>query len=125
MPPTAIQKVFIQLPYSGSLVSPHSRSQFFRKFAFVLFFAIIQATIGSFVVFLAMTDCIGPSEPTSMADRLLGGCQPVEEESATGTTQHTAATTVVSTGRDSSRLDETIVFASSGERMVVTDEVEV
>ena len=73
-----------------------------------------------------MTDCIGPAEPTSMADRLLGGCQPVEEENATSTTQHTAATTAVSTGKDSfSRSDETTFFSAYGEKMVVTDEVEV
>ena len=41
---------------------------FMRLFALVLFFTIVQATIGSFVVFLALTDCIGPSNPTYAVD---------------------------------------------------------
>ena len=45
---------------------------FFQKFALVLFMTIIQATVGSFVVFLTLTDCVGPSHPTYLCDRLLG-----------------------------------------------------
>ena len=44
---------------------------FFQKFALVLFFTVIQATAGSFVVFLAMSVCIGPTEPTYLVDSLL------------------------------------------------------
>lgn len=49
---------------------------FLHLFALVLFFTIVQATIGSFVVFLVLADCLGPSNPTSALDRLtakLGG----------------------------------------------------
>ena len=42
---------------------------FFQKFALILFFTIIQATLGSFVVFLVMADCIGPGNPTYLLDR--------------------------------------------------------
>ncbi|CAJ1969356.1 unnamed protein product [Cylindrotheca closterium] len=41
---------------------------FFQKFALILFMTIIQATVGSFIVFLTLTDCVGPSNPTYMAD---------------------------------------------------------
>ena len=44
---------------------------FFQKFALVLFFTVIQATAGSFVVFLTMSICIGPSDPTYLTDSLL------------------------------------------------------
>ena len=44
---------------------------FFQKFALILFFTVIQASIGSFVVFLTMVDCIGPSNPTYLVDRYL------------------------------------------------------
>jgi len=37
---------------------------FFQKFALILFMTIIQATVGSFIVFLTLTDCVGPSNPT-------------------------------------------------------------
>lgn len=100
-------------------------SQFFTKFAFVLFFAIIQATIGSFVVFLTMTDCIGPAEPTALADQLLGGCQPAQGDNATGSTRNTVASTAVFSEKDSSRLEATTIVSLSGQKIVVTDEVEV
>jgi hypothetical protein len=44
---------------------------FFQKFALILCFTVIQATIGSFIVFLAMTICIGPSQPTHLVDTIL------------------------------------------------------
>ena len=43
---------------------------FFQKFALILFFTVIQATVGSFVVFLAMSICLGPSDPTHLIDKL-------------------------------------------------------
>jgi hypothetical protein len=41
---------------------------FFTKFATVLFFTIVQSLVGSFVVFLTITDCIGPTAPTHWFD---------------------------------------------------------
>lgn len=43
--------------------------EFFQKFALILFMTMIQATIGSFIVFLTFTDSIGPSNPTYLVDR--------------------------------------------------------
>jgi 5-methyltetrahydrofolate--homocysteine methyltransferase len=51
---------------------------FFEKFALILFFTVLQASAGSFIVFLTMVDCIGPSNPTYLVDRLLGRLQEVE-----------------------------------------------
>jgi len=47
---------------------------FFQKFALILCMTILQATLGSFVVFLVFTDTIGPSNPTYLADRIFGSC---------------------------------------------------
>ena len=47
-------------------------STFFQKFAMILFMTIVHATIGSFLVFLVMVDCVGPSEPTALMDRIVG-----------------------------------------------------
>ena len=45
---------------------------FFQKFALILLMTILQATLGSFVVFLVLTDVIGPSNPTYLVDRMCG-----------------------------------------------------
>merc|ERR1711907_521165 len=42
---------------------------FFQKFALILFFTIIQSTVGSLVVFATMMDCVGPNKPTYLADK--------------------------------------------------------
>merc|ERR1712232_1140694 len=41
---------------------------FFQQFAQILFFTIIQATVGSFIVFTALVDCFGPTHPTYWID---------------------------------------------------------
>jgi predicted RND superfamily exporter protein len=41
---------------------------FFKKFAIILFYTIIMSTAGSFIVFLTLTDALGPSEPTVFVD---------------------------------------------------------
>lgn len=43
---------------------------FNRKFAIILFMTIMYATLGSFIVFLVLTDSFGPSEPTKFIDSL-------------------------------------------------------
>ena len=43
---------------------------FFGQFAQILLYTVLHATIGSFVVYLTLTDCIGPSEPTYVMDKL-------------------------------------------------------
>jgi hypothetical protein len=47
------------------------RSDFFQKFALILFMTVLQATIGSFIVFLTMVDCVGPNQPTIVWDYLV------------------------------------------------------
>eukprot|EP00980_Cylindrotheca_fusiformis_P017732 scaffold5570_cov78-Cylindrotheca_fusiformis.AAC.3 len=44
---------------------------FFQNLALILFMTIVQATIGSFIVFLTLTDCIGPAHPTYLVDNCL------------------------------------------------------
>lgn len=46
---------------------------FFKKFAVVLSLTVLHATIGSFVIFIVMADCLGPSEPTRFVDQVLSG----------------------------------------------------
>jgi hypothetical protein len=53
---------------------------FFQKFALILFFTVIQASLGSFVIFLVLVDCIGPSNPTYLVDRLFGLAKDDEEK---------------------------------------------
>ena len=50
---------------------------FFEKFAVVLFVTVIQALLGSFVVFLTMAITMGPSEPTYLVDRAVEKCRQV------------------------------------------------
>lgn len=42
---------------------------FFQRFAVILFFTIIQATLGSFIVYLTLSDAIGPAHPTYLFDK--------------------------------------------------------
>lgn len=42
---------------------------FFTKFAQILFYTILMATAGSFIVFLTLTDIFGPSNPTALVDK--------------------------------------------------------
>lgn len=44
---------------------------FFRKFALVLFFTVVMATVASFVVFITLTNCFGPTNPTYLVDKCL------------------------------------------------------
>ena len=53
---------------------------FFRIFALVLFFSIIQAVIGSFVVFLVFTDCVGPSNPTYLYSKFFASAKESTDE---------------------------------------------
>lgn len=48
---------------------------FFQKFATILIFTILHATIGSFVVFLVLNVTIGPSEPTKFIDGIFAKCK--------------------------------------------------
>jgi len=53
---------------------------FFTKFAMILFQTMLHSTLGSFVVFLCLTDIFGPREPTKAIDNLLGKCRGRSDE---------------------------------------------
>jgi hypothetical protein len=44
---------------------------FFRKFAQILFYTVIMATVGAFVVFITLSDIFGPSRPTVLVDAIV------------------------------------------------------
>jgi len=44
---------------------------FFQKFAQILFYTIIMATLGSFIVFITLADSFGPSRPTVLVDAIV------------------------------------------------------
>jgi hypothetical protein len=48
-----------------------TEASFFQKFAIILFMTILNSTAGSFVVFIVLADCIGPSQPTKFIDSIL------------------------------------------------------
>ncbi|KAG7351347.1 sterol-sensing domain containing protein [Nitzschia inconspicua] len=58
---------------------------FFQKFALILFFTIIMATVGSFVFLLTFLDCIGPSNPTFLVDKCVAMFNGTQTSSVTGT----------------------------------------
>ena len=60
--------------FAAALVMLFTVISFFEKFAVILFLTIAQSTVGSFVVFLVVVDCIGPSNPTSTVDSVLSRC---------------------------------------------------
>merc|ERR1712150_187315 len=63
--------------FSAALVMLFTIITFFEKFAIVLFLTVLQALVGSFVVFLTMTICLGPSNPTYLVDLMLSKCVPI------------------------------------------------
>lgn len=60
--------------FAAALVMLFTIITFFEKFAVILFLTIAQSTVGSFVVFLVMADCIGPSDPTRLIDQFISRC---------------------------------------------------
>ena len=60
--------------FAAAMVMLFTIITFFEKFAVILFLTIAQSTVGSFVVFLVMVDCIGPSDPTHLMDQMLSRC---------------------------------------------------
>ena len=89
MGPSILAAAFTTL--AGAMVMLFCVITFFQKFAIVLFFTIVQATIGSFVVFLALADTLGPSQPTYMADRLVEKCVPSSSAAADKKAQKSAS----------------------------------
>lgn len=66
---------------AGAAIMMFCLITFFTKFAMVLFFTIVQSCLGAFVFFLALTDSIGPTQPTYLVDALVERCFGSEEDS--------------------------------------------
>lgn len=78
---------------------------FFQKFALILFMTIVQATVGSFIVFLTIADCFGPSDPTAVFDKFAKCCSSKDQ------TSRRSLSDIVENGLDASRLaSETTKF---------------
>jgi len=69
MGPSILAAAFTSL--AGATIMLFTVITFFQKFAIVLFLTIVESTIGSFVFFLTLTDCIGPSNPTYAVDYIV------------------------------------------------------
>jgi predicted exporter len=57
--------------FASALVMLFTEVSFFRKFAIILFMTVLHSTAGSFVVFIVLADCIGPSRPTEFVESTL------------------------------------------------------
>jgi len=53
---------------------------FFSKFAVVLVMTVIQATAGTFIVFISLVLCIGPSNPTRLFEAMVSKCSGGDKE---------------------------------------------
>jgi len=78
---------------SAAIIMLFTIISFFQKFALILFMTIVQATIGSFVVFLVMTDCLGPSNPTYLVDKAVEKiwCKKRKGEATSGGSSQTSS----------------------------------
>merc|ERR1712119_16656 len=70
MGPSVLAAAFTTI--AGATIMLFTIITFFQKFAIVLFLTIAQSILGSFVVFMSLTDCIGPSNPTYLYDKIMG-----------------------------------------------------
>mmetsp|Transcript_18498 Transcript_18498/g.28220 ORF Transcript_18498/g.28220 Transcript_18498/m.28220 type:complete len:371 (+) Transcript_18498:1995-3107(+) len=57
---------------SAAIIMFFTEITFFQKFATILFLTIVHSTLGSFVVFITLADCLGPSNPTQAYDAIVG-----------------------------------------------------
>merc|ERR1712183_336944 len=84
MGPSVLAAAFTTI--AGATIMLFTIITFFQKFAIVLFLTITQSILGSLVVFMSLTDCIGPSNPTYLYDKLMGN----EISGETGLLEETA-----------------------------------
>ena len=66
MGPSILAACFTTL--SAAIIMLFCTIVFFEKFALVLFFCIVQATVASFIFFCTLADCFGPAHPTQLFD---------------------------------------------------------
>merc|ERR1712232_621018 len=55
---------------SAAIIMLFAEISFFTKFATVLFMTILHSSIAGFVIFLVLSDCFGPSQPTKLFDKI-------------------------------------------------------
>jgi len=112
--------------FAGAVIMLFCVVTFFQKFALVLFLTIIQSTLGSFVIFLTMADCLGPSEPTYMVDTLIARCRG-KPDSSDAVKQHMDTSETVNTAAHSKdkNLNLVDVDPSEGGDFVAVDPSEV
>jgi len=72
MGPSILAAAFTTI--SAALIMVFTVIAFFQQFAKILLFTILQATVGSFFVYTALSDCIGPSNPTYLVYKIFGKC---------------------------------------------------
>ena len=73
MGPSILAAAFTTL--ASALIMLFTKVLFFNLFASVMVWVIVQATLGSFVIFLTLTDTMGPSNPTMLFDFLTSKCR--------------------------------------------------
>ena len=65
--------------FASAIVMLFCQVVFFTKFAMILLMTILHATVGSFVVYLVLSDLFGPAEPTKLVDKIMT-CKRNEQE---------------------------------------------
>merc|ERR1712014_196160 len=68
--------------FSAAAIMFACKVLFFTKFAMILFQTMLHSTIGIFVVFLVLTDVLGPTNPTRFVDSLLSKCRSKPDSSS-------------------------------------------
>lgn len=72
MGPSILAAAFTTL--AAAVIMLFTVISFFVKFAVILLATVVQATLGSFIVFVALADTFGPSDPTYLVDKMLAKC---------------------------------------------------
>ena len=55
---------------AAAIIMLFAEISFFTKFATVLFMTILHSSIAGFIIFLVLSDCFGPSQPTRLFDKI-------------------------------------------------------
>ena len=55
---------------AAAIIMLFAEISFFKKFATVLFMTILHSSIAGFIIFLVLSDCFGPSQPTKLVEKI-------------------------------------------------------
>lgn len=58
----------------GAIVMVFCVISFFQRFAQILVYTILMSVLGSFIMYLSLTETMEPSQPTYLVDRMLVAC---------------------------------------------------